>query len=241
MRRRSSSSCAAKANTRFASCCGRSRTAARSSRSPGSRIDRDGRFVHNPESSRRRAEVDRRSGSPDRSARVLSGYTLLGRQADVVETSRGCTYDCSFCSIIEMRGRNFHPLFDRSRAGRHRRRPAARRAGDLPGRRQHHARRAPVRNAVSGDRRQRLHRHRLHRAGDDVTDRRARRATGAAHAARGIPLCVPRHRERARGGSRVPEGRRQEHASPRRPGRSATRRSRRSSICIGTGCTSSAV
>jgi radical SAM superfamily enzyme YgiQ (UPF0313 family) len=39
---------------------------------------------------------------------VLGGYTLLGRQVDVVETSRGCTYDCSFCSIIEMRGRNFH-------------------------------------------------------------------------------------------------------------------------------------
>jgi radical SAM superfamily enzyme YgiQ (UPF0313 family) len=39
---------------------------------------------------------------------VLSGYTVLGRQADVIETSRGCTYDCSFCSIIEMRGRNFH-------------------------------------------------------------------------------------------------------------------------------------
>jgi radical SAM superfamily enzyme YgiQ (UPF0313 family) len=39
---------------------------------------------------------------------VLHGYTLLGRQVDVVETSRGCTYDCSFCSIIEMRGRNFH-------------------------------------------------------------------------------------------------------------------------------------
>jgi radical SAM superfamily enzyme YgiQ (UPF0313 family) len=33
---------------------------------------------------------------------------MLGRQVDVVETSRGCTYDCSFCSIIEMRGRNFH-------------------------------------------------------------------------------------------------------------------------------------
>jgi radical SAM superfamily enzyme YgiQ (UPF0313 family) len=46
---------------------------------------------------------------PDRSARVLSGYTLLGRTVDVVETSRGCTFDCSFCSIIEMRGRNFHP------------------------------------------------------------------------------------------------------------------------------------
>jgi radical SAM superfamily enzyme YgiQ (UPF0313 family) len=46
---------------------------------------------------------------PDRSARVLGGYTLLGRTVDVVETSRGCTFDCSFCSIIEMRGRNFHP------------------------------------------------------------------------------------------------------------------------------------
>jgi radical SAM superfamily enzyme YgiQ (UPF0313 family) len=51
---------------------------------------------------------------PDRSARVLGGYTLLGRTVDVVETSRGCTFDCSFCSIIEMRGRNFHPYpFDR--------------------------------------------------------------------------------------------------------------------------------
>lgn len=46
---------------------------------------------------------------PNRRARVLSGYTLLGRRVDVVETSRGCTFDCSFCSIIEMRGRNFHP------------------------------------------------------------------------------------------------------------------------------------
>jgi anaerobic magnesium-protoporphyrin IX monomethyl ester cyclase len=45
---------------------------------------------------------------PCRKARVLNGYTMLGRPVDVIETSRGCTYDCSFCSIIEMRGRNFH-------------------------------------------------------------------------------------------------------------------------------------
>ncbi len=51
---------------------------------------------------------------PDRGARVLTGYTFLGRAIDIVETSRGCTYDCSFCSIIEMRGRNFH-TFDFSR------------------------------------------------------------------------------------------------------------------------------
>jgi radical SAM superfamily enzyme YgiQ (UPF0313 family) len=45
---------------------------------------------------------------PNRKARVLRGYTFLGKQVDVIETSRGCTFDCSFCSIIEMRGRNFH-------------------------------------------------------------------------------------------------------------------------------------
>jgi radical SAM superfamily enzyme YgiQ (UPF0313 family) len=65
-------------------------------------------FVHNPD----RPVVPLASTSlrlPNRAARVLGGYTLLGRQVDVVETSRGCTFDCSFCSIIEMRGRNFHP------------------------------------------------------------------------------------------------------------------------------------
>lgn len=51
---------------------------------------------------------------PNRDARVLRGYTMLGRQVDVIETSRGCTFDCSFCSIIQMRGRNFHTYsFDR--------------------------------------------------------------------------------------------------------------------------------
>ena len=73
----------------------------------------DGSFAHNPDrpvSQLRRGDLD----LPNRAARVLSGYTMLGRQVDVVETSRGCTFDCSFCSIIEMRGRNFHP-FDMDR------------------------------------------------------------------------------------------------------------------------------
>ena len=72
-----------------------------------------GRFRHNPDrpvSGLDGAEI----GLPNRAARVLSGYTMLGRQVDVVETSRGCTFDCSFCSIIAMRGRQFHTYsFDR--------------------------------------------------------------------------------------------------------------------------------
>ncbi len=70
-------------------------------------------YTHNPDRPVTRLE----SGEirlPDRAARVLRGYTMVGRQVDVVETSRGCTFDCSFCSIIEMRGRNFHTFsFDR--------------------------------------------------------------------------------------------------------------------------------
>lgn len=71
------------------------------------------RFYHNQErgvSSLDNSEIR----PPNRKARVLKGYMNLGRQADIIETSRGCTFDCSFCSIIEMRGRNFHTYtFDR--------------------------------------------------------------------------------------------------------------------------------
>jgi len=75
---------------------------------------RDGEeFHHNPDRPINGLEGDEIK-LPKRDTRVLSGYTLLGRQVDVVETSRGCTFDCSFCSIIEMRGRNFHTYtFDR--------------------------------------------------------------------------------------------------------------------------------
>src|ERR1700688_3965835 len=66
-----------------------------------------GGWVHNPARAPHRLE-DSEIRQPNRDARVLQGYTMLGRQVDVIETSRGCTFDCSFCSIIEMRGRNFH-------------------------------------------------------------------------------------------------------------------------------------
>ncbi len=76
-------------------------------RIPGLSFRAANRFYHNPD-----RPVAGLEGSeirpPNRGARVLSGYTMLGRQVDVVETSRGCTFDCSFCSIVAMRGRQFH-------------------------------------------------------------------------------------------------------------------------------------
>ncbi|HKV42308.1 MAG TPA: radical SAM protein [Blastocatellia bacterium] len=80
---------------------------------PGLSYRSGDRFYHNPDrpvSGLETGEVK----PPRRDARVLDGYTMLGRQIDVIETSRGCTFDCSFCSIIEMRGRNFFSYsFDR--------------------------------------------------------------------------------------------------------------------------------
>ena len=80
---------------------------------PGLSYRSGDRFYHNPDrgvSSLEGGEIK----PPNRNARVLGGYTMLGRQVDVIETSRGCTFDCSFCSIIEMRGRNFFSYsFDR--------------------------------------------------------------------------------------------------------------------------------
>jgi anaerobic magnesium-protoporphyrin IX monomethyl ester cyclase len=73
---------------------------------PGLLFRENGRF--RATANREAARLDRGEvRPPNRAARVLSGYTLMGRRIDVVETSRGCTFDCSFCSIIEMRGRNF--------------------------------------------------------------------------------------------------------------------------------------
>jgi hypothetical protein len=152
----------------------------------------------------RRTSRAPRSGRRPRDARVLDGYTLLGRQVDVVETSRGCTFDCSFCSIIEMRGRNFHTYPHRPRHRRHPRRPRPRGALDLPRGRQHRARRPAVRGALPRADRRGAEPARLLRAGDDLHDRQPRRAAGAADAAGGLPLRLPRHRERAGGGPRVP-------------------------------------
>lgn len=67
----------------------------------------DGRWMHNPSREVHRLEADE-IRLPNRGVRVLRGYTAMGRQVDVVETSRGCTFNCSFCSIVAMRGRNFH-------------------------------------------------------------------------------------------------------------------------------------
>lgn len=44
---------------------------------------------------------------PNRSARVLDHFTYFNKKMDCVETSRGCTMPCTFCSITGMYGSSF--------------------------------------------------------------------------------------------------------------------------------------
>ena len=65
---------------------------------------RGGAFVHNPA---RPLEDLARIRIPRRAARIASGFHMYFRRADVVETSRGCLHQCSFCSIRQMYGRSY--------------------------------------------------------------------------------------------------------------------------------------
>ncbi len=72
---------------------------------PGLTYKNNGSVIHNP--SRCLANLDEIK-FPDRRARLLKdGFHGMGFKADVIETSRGCTYDCNFCSIGMMYGKSY--------------------------------------------------------------------------------------------------------------------------------------
>jgi radical SAM superfamily enzyme YgiQ (UPF0313 family) len=65
----------------------------------------DGNIIRNPQSCL--ANLDDLK-MPDRGARLIKkGFYILNKEADAVETSRGCVYDCNFCSINNMYGKSY--------------------------------------------------------------------------------------------------------------------------------------
>ena len=71
---------------------------------PGLSFCREGVMRHNPPGEL----LDlRRLPLPDRDARVLDHFSYFDKKLDCVETSRGCTMPCSFCSITGMYGSSF--------------------------------------------------------------------------------------------------------------------------------------
>ena len=65
-------------------------------------------FVHNPKGEL--LDLSRLK-LPIRDKRRLTwGYHIMNRKVEVMETSRGCTRNCNFCSIRHMYGRAFRPF-----------------------------------------------------------------------------------------------------------------------------------
>ncbi|RJQ85404.1 MAG: radical SAM protein [Desulfobacteraceae bacterium] len=77
-------------------------------RVPSVSFRREGAFVHNP----RGELLDlARLKLPVRDKRRLTwGYHVMTRGVEVIETSRGCTRNCNFCSIRHMYGQSFRPF-----------------------------------------------------------------------------------------------------------------------------------
>ncbi len=71
---------------------------------PGLSWQRNGVFCHNPPDELLDLQ---HLPLPNRSARVLDHFTYFNRKLDCVETSRGCTMPCTFCSITGMYGSSF--------------------------------------------------------------------------------------------------------------------------------------
>ena len=75
---------------------------------PSLSYNKGGKFVHNPKG----ALLDlSRLKLPIRDKRRLTwGYHIMNHKVEVMETSRGCTGNCNFCSIRHMYGRSFRPF-----------------------------------------------------------------------------------------------------------------------------------
>jgi anaerobic magnesium-protoporphyrin IX monomethyl ester cyclase len=65
----------------------------------------DGRFVHNPKGEL--LDLSRLKRPIRDKRRLTWGYHILNSKIEVLETSRGCTRTCNFCSINHMYGRSF--------------------------------------------------------------------------------------------------------------------------------------
>ena len=73
---------------------------------PGVSFIKNGKITHNPVGELINLEELK---IPDRNARVMKNksFKVFQYQGDVVETTRGCTFTCNYCTITKMYGRSY--------------------------------------------------------------------------------------------------------------------------------------
>jgi radical SAM superfamily enzyme YgiQ (UPF0313 family) len=69
---------------------------------------KDGEFIHNPKGEL--LDLSRLKLPLRDKRRLTWGYHIMNHKSEVMETSRGCTGNCNFCSIRRMYGRSFRPF-----------------------------------------------------------------------------------------------------------------------------------
>ncbi len=75
---------------------------------PSLSYKKDGEFVHNPKGEL--LDLSRLKLPIRDKRRRTWGYHIMNSKCEVMETSRGCTRNCNFCSIRHMYGRAFRPF-----------------------------------------------------------------------------------------------------------------------------------
>jgi len=68
----------------------------------------NGTFIHNPQGEL--LDLSRLKLPIRDERRITRGYHIMNHSCEVMETSRGCTRNCNFCSIRHMYGRAFRPF-----------------------------------------------------------------------------------------------------------------------------------
>lgn len=69
---------------------------------------RDHQFIHNPQGEL--LDLSRLKPPIRDKRRLTRGYHIMNSKVEVMETSRGCTRKCTYCSMKNMYGRSFRPF-----------------------------------------------------------------------------------------------------------------------------------
>jgi len=72
---------------------------------PSLSYKKDGRFIHNPRSEN--LDLSQLKLPIRDKRRLTRGYHMVASKVELIETSRGCTRSCNFCSMKHMYGRTF--------------------------------------------------------------------------------------------------------------------------------------